>query len=119
VQDPTFVKQCIAFQVFENAGLNVPWCNYAHVTVNGRDLGLYVHVESMDRRWVRRTFEQDAGDLWEGELSDSAEPGVEWLEMTAREKDNSRIRRQMEARRELERRLEDKRLRDLVEDWAF
>jgi len=58
-------------------------------------------------------------DDWDGELSDSAEPGVEWLEMTAREKDNSRIRRQMEARRELERRLEDKRLRDLVEDWAL
>ena len=60
-----------------------------------------------------------AADDWDGELSDGAEPGVEWLEMTAREKDSSRIRRQMEARRELERRLEDKRLRDLVEDWAF
>ena len=60
-----------------------------------------------------------AEDDWDGELSDGAEPGVEWLEMTVREKDSSRIRRQMEARRELERRLEDKRLRDLVEDWAF
>ena len=60
-----------------------------------------------------------AEDDWDGELGDTAETGVEWLEMTARERDNSRIRRQMEARRELERRLEDKRLRDLVEDWAF
>ena len=60
-----------------------------------------------------------AEDDWDGELGDSAEPGFAWPEMTAREKDHSRIRRQMEARRELERRLEDKRLRDLVEDWAF
>jgi hypothetical protein len=58
-------------------------------------------------------------DDWDGQLGDSGETGVEWLEITAREKDSSRIRRQMEARRELERRLEDKRLRDLVEDWAF
>jgi hypothetical protein len=58
-------------------------------------------------------------DDWDGELGDSGETGVEWLEMTAREKDTSRIRRQMEARRALERRLEEKRLRDLVEDWAF
>ena len=84
VQDPTFVKQCLAFQVFENAGLEVPWCNYAHVTVNGRDLGLYVHVESMDRHWVRRTFEQDGGDLWEGEFSDFRTGWVETFEKKGR-----------------------------------
>ena len=84
VQDPTFVKQCLAFQVFENAGLEVPWCNYAHVTVNGRDLGLYVHVESLDRHWVRRTFEQDGGDLWEGEFSDFRTGWVETFEKKGR-----------------------------------
>ena len=58
-------------------------------------------------------------DNWDDELGDSCEAGAEWFETTAREKETSRIRRQMEARRELERRLEEKRLRDLVEDWAF
>jgi hypothetical protein len=84
VQDPTFLKQCLAFQVFENAGLNVPWCNYAHLTVNGRDLGLYVHVESLDRRWVRRTFEQDGGDLWEGEFSDFRPDWINTFELKGR-----------------------------------
>jgi len=70
VQDPTFLKQCLAYDVFSRAGVPVPWCNFAHVVVNGRDLGLYVHVESVDRRWVRRHFERDEGDLWEGEFSD-------------------------------------------------
>jgi hypothetical protein len=70
VQDPTWLKQCLAYRVFERAGLPVPYCNFAHVTVNGRDLGLYVHVESIDRRWVRRYFPRDEGDLWEGEMSD-------------------------------------------------
>ncbi len=70
VQDPTWLKQCLAYRVFGKAGLPVPWCNFAHVTANGRDLGLYVHLESQDRRWVRRYFEKDEGDLWEGEISD-------------------------------------------------
>jgi hypothetical protein len=70
VQDPTWLKQCLAFRVFEKAGVPVPWCNFAHVTVNGRDLGLYVHLESQDRHWVRRWFEEDDGELWEGEYSD-------------------------------------------------
>jgi hypothetical protein len=70
VQDPTWLKQCLAFRVFEKAGIPVPWCNFAHLTVNGSDLGLYVHLESQDRHWVRRWFEKDGGDLWEGEISD-------------------------------------------------
>ncbi len=76
VQDPTWLKQCLAYRVFEKAGIPVPWCNFAHVTVNGRDLGLYVHLESQDRHWVRRWFEKDEGELWEGEFSDFR---TEWL----------------------------------------
>jgi hypothetical protein len=70
VQDPSWLRQCVAYQVFGKAGVPVPWCNFAHVTANGRDLGLYVNVESVDRRWVRRNFERDGGELWEGEWSD-------------------------------------------------
>ena len=70
VQDASWLRQCLAYRVFEKAGVPVPWCNFAHVTANGRDLGLYVNVESMDRHWVRRYFERDEGELWEGEWSD-------------------------------------------------
>ena len=76
VQDPTWLRQCLAYRVFERTGVPVPYCNFAHVTVNGRDLGLYVHVESVDRRWVRRHFPRDEGDLWEGEMSDFR---LDWL----------------------------------------
>lgn len=76
VQDPSWLRQCLAYRVFERAGIPVPYCNFAHLTVNGRDLGLYVHVESADRRWVRRYFPRDEGDLWEGEFSDFR---MEWI----------------------------------------
>ncbi len=69
-QDPTWLRQCLAYRAFDQAGIPVPWCNFAHLTVNGRDLGLYVHLESVDRRWTRRQFERDEGGLWEGERSD-------------------------------------------------
>jgi hypothetical protein len=61
----------------------------------------------------------NAQDDWDGELVEGPDADVAWLELAVREKETSRIRRQMEARRELERRMEEKRLRDLVEDWAF
>jgi hypothetical protein len=69
-QDPTWLRQCLSCRVFGAAEIPVPWCNFAHVTVNGQDLGLYVNLESTDRRWIRRSFERDEGDLWEGTLSD-------------------------------------------------
>jgi hypothetical protein len=106
VQDPTFVKQCIAFQVFENAGLEVPWCNYAHVIVNGRDLGLYVHVESLDRHFLRRTFEQDGGDLWEGEFSDFRSGWIETFEKKGRVPDDDQTQADRSRLREVEQAVE-------------
>lgn len=43
----------------------------------------------------------------------------EWLEVTVKERDSSRIRRQMEARRKLEQLMEAKRLKNLLDDWEF
>jgi hypothetical protein len=70
VQDPSWLRQCLSYEVFAKAGIPAPWCNFAHVTVNGRDLGLYVNIEAYDHRWLRRNFVRDEGDLWEGTLSD-------------------------------------------------
>ncbi|MCO6413940.1 MAG: hypothetical protein J5I92_14460 [Thiogranum sp.] len=50
---------------------------------------------------------------------DDADAGDEWPEITVRERDSSRIRRQMEARRKLEQLMEAKRLSSLVDDWSF
>ena len=42
-----------------------------------------------------------------------------WLTTSFGEKERSRVRRQMKARMELERRMEEKRLNKLVDDWCF
>ena len=72
VQDPSLIRQCIGYQLFANAGYPSPQCNFAHVFVNGTDLGIYVHVEPIKRMFLRTHFDEDDGDLYEGTVSDFA-----------------------------------------------
>lgn len=70
VQDPSLIRQCIGYQLFANIGYPAPQCNFAHVYVNGTDLGIYVHVEPIKRSFLRTHFDEDRGDLYEGTISD-------------------------------------------------
>lgn len=69
-QDPSFLRQCLAYDLFSAAGLPAPRCNLAHVTVNGRDLGVFTNVESVNKRFLARHFASADGRLYEGTLSD-------------------------------------------------
>ena len=69
-QDPSLFRQCLAYQVFEAAGAPTPRCNYAHLTINGRDMGVFVHVESLDKEFLERRFDDATGRFYEGTLSD-------------------------------------------------
>jgi spore coat protein CotH len=70
VQDPSLIRQCLGYQLFADAGLPASRCNFAHVFVNGADMGIYVHVEPVKRSFLRDHFSSDDGDLYEGTLSD-------------------------------------------------
>ena len=69
-QDPSMINTCMAYRVFAAAGLPAPRCNFATVAVNGKNLGLYVHVESMKTAFLQRNFSDPSGNLYEGTLSD-------------------------------------------------
>lgn len=69
-QDSSLIRQCLAYKIFTDAGIVAPRCNFAHVRVNGTDLGIYVNVESIDRHFARRRYAQGEGGLFEGTLSD-------------------------------------------------
>jgi hypothetical protein len=69
-QDPSFVRQCITYQAFAAAGIVVPRCNFAHVHVNGKDMGVYVNVETIDHRLMKKRYADGTGNLYEGTLSD-------------------------------------------------
>jgi hypothetical protein len=65
-QDPSLVNQCLAYSIFAAAGVPAPRCSFAHVTVNGEDLGIYTNVEQVGKPLLARYFESDEGDLFEG-----------------------------------------------------
>jgi len=70
IQDPSYLNQCFAAAVFAAAGVASPRCNFAHVTVNGEELGLYVNLESIKKPFLARSFLLNDGNLYEGNLSD-------------------------------------------------
>ena len=72
-QDPSYVNQCIGYDLFRRAGIPAPRCNFANIHVNGEDLGLFVHVESIKKPYLRNHFASDEGNLYEGTLSDFRE----------------------------------------------
>lgn len=69
-QDVSQLDTCLAYRVFRDAGLAAPRCNWARVTVNGEDLGVYSNVESVRRRFLARHFDDSGGNLYEGQVAD-------------------------------------------------
>lgn len=70
VSDPSVIRQCLGYALFAQAGIPSPRCNFAHVTVNGEDLGLYVNVEALKGDFLEAGFGTRDGNFYEGTLSD-------------------------------------------------
>jgi len=72
-QDPTRAQSFLVYQFMNDAGVNSPRSNLARIVVNGEDLGIYTHVESVRKPLIRRLFGDSKGDLWEGFAGDFTE----------------------------------------------
>ena len=70
IQDPSMVNTCLSYRVFAATGNPAPRCNFATVSVNGNNLGLYVHVEEIKAPFLARHFASTEGNLYEGTVSD-------------------------------------------------
>lgn len=66
VNDPSYVHEVIAYEVYAAMGIPVPRAGYAWVTVNGEDFGLYLNLETPDDRWLKRVYADPNGNLYEG-----------------------------------------------------
>ena len=69
-QDRSLMSQFLGYRLFEKAGVPVPRSGYAQVTVNGKNLGVYTHVETLRNPALRRGFGNDNGTLYEGTVVD-------------------------------------------------
>jgi hypothetical protein len=65
LQDKAYVRQCLSYQIFARAGIVAPLCGFAHVIVNGQDLGVFVNLQPMKESFIREKFGEPLGNLYE------------------------------------------------------
>lgn len=65
-QDPTYLNEFVAAEIFQAAGIPAPRVMHARVWLNGRDLGAYVLKEGYDKRFLRDRFPAPDGSLYDG-----------------------------------------------------
>jgi len=70
VQDQTYLAELLATGLFRDAGVPAARVTHTRVTLNGRDLGLYVAIDAMNKRFLKRIFHNNNGNLYEGYLRD-------------------------------------------------
>ena len=70
VQDRTYLSELLATQLFQDAGVPASRVTHARLRLNGRDMGLYVVVEAMNKDFLKRQFGSGKGNLYEGFLQD-------------------------------------------------
>ena len=69
-QDTSLLSQFMGYALFNAIGSPAPRCAYAKVTVNGKNLGIYSHVETVRKPLLKRAFGNDDGALYEGTVVD-------------------------------------------------
>ena len=69
--DCTFMKEFLVYEAMAGSGVPSPLSSYAFLTVNGKDAGLYLAVESIDDAFLIRNFGKNYGNLYKPECEDT------------------------------------------------
>ncbi len=64
VLDPSMQREMLAYELFRDFGVPAPRANYAKLYVNDEYYGLYVNVEQIDKRALKRLFGDNEGNLY-------------------------------------------------------
>ncbi|HOM60835.1 MAG TPA: CotH kinase family protein [Anaerohalosphaeraceae bacterium] len=66
--DPTFIREVLAYEIFQKMGMPTPRTCFVDVYVNNLHLGLYTQVEVIDRTFLARHFPDSRGNLYKPEI---------------------------------------------------
>ena len=64
IQDTTYMKDYLTYQMMGAFGVDAPLCSYVYITVNGQDWGLYLAVEGVEDSFLKRNYGGDPGELY-------------------------------------------------------
>jgi hypothetical protein len=65
IQDPSMVRERLAYAVFREAGVPAPLCNHARVYINGEYYGLYANIQTLDEEFVKSRWRPAPGNLYD------------------------------------------------------
>jgi hypothetical protein len=66
IVDCSYVKEPLGYALFAAMGVPASRSAFAHITINDRDYGLYVIIETTDDRFTRRHWGEPVGNLYDG-----------------------------------------------------
>ena len=64
IQDNTYMKDYLSYQMMGYFGVDAPLCSYVYITVNGEDWGLYLAVEGVEEAFLERNYGSAYGELY-------------------------------------------------------
>lgn len=64
IQDTTYMKDYLSYQLMAQMGVPSPLCSYAYLTINGEEWGLYLVVEDVEDAFLARNYGSDHGELY-------------------------------------------------------
>ncbi len=69
IQDNTYMKDYLVYQMMGSMGVASPLCSYVYITVNGEDWGLYLAVEGVEDAFLQRNYGSSHGELYKPDSS--------------------------------------------------
>lgn len=72
IQDNTYMKDYLTYEMMREAGVNAPLCSYGIVTVNGEEHGLYLLLEAVEDSFLIRNYGNANGNLYKPDSSEMA-----------------------------------------------
>lgn len=70
IQDNTYMKDYLTYQMMAEMGAPSPLCSYVNITVNNEKWGLYLAVEGVEESFLRRNYGNDYGELYKPDSMD-------------------------------------------------
>ena len=67
ISDKTSMKEYLSYKLLSSLGIPTPACSYAHITVNGKEWGLYLAVEPIEEEFIKRNYGSTDGNLYKPE----------------------------------------------------
>lgn len=77
ITDATYMKEYLAYDLFEKMDIVTPLNSFANININGEPWGLYLAVEATEENFLSRNFGNDYGNLYKPEDTGSS---LKWVD---------------------------------------